>query len=652
MALRIEDYGVIGDCETAALVGKNGSIDWLCWPNFASGACFAAILGDENNGRWLLAPAAPKPDEDRWEASWRYLPDTLVLETKWTRGENIVLVTDFMPSRGDHSHIARKVECLQGEATMHMELILRFDYGCSIPWVTGEEHALRAIAGQHLVVLRTDLESHGKDRKTESTFKITEGGHVWLTLSYAHSAQAEPQPIDPDLELEEAKRYWAEWAAKCTEIGTYTKAVKRSLITLKALTYRPTGGVVAAVTTSLPEQLGGPRNWDYRYCWLRDSTFTLLALMNGGFIKEAEAWQDWLLRAIAGSPEQVQIMYGIAGERHLLEWDVPWLAGYEGSKPVRIGNAAAKQLQLDIYGEVMDAFFHALARVRVPRRVDLHLQELLIEHLLTVWQQPDQGIWESRSGPQHFTYSKMMVWVALDRAIKIAEHTGNDVPLDKWRSARDQVHAEVCEKGFNKELNAFTQIYGSDQLDSSLLLMPQVGFLPASDPRVKGTIVAIEKNLMRDGLLLRYNNSQSADGLPGGEGSFLACSFWLVSCLKMIGREADARALLNRLLALRNDLGLLSEEYDTGKQRQVGNFPQAFSHIAMINAIFDLEGGQLHLRARHDLHSRAPKPDKKQSEQQLASTPELDPHASDTSSGKGNQDAGKTNLQASTQGIT
>lgn len=637
MAQRIEDYGVIGDCETAALVGKNGSIDWLCWPNFSSDACFAALLGTEENGRWQIAPVQPGPGEKDgaenapWTATWRYLPQTLVLETRWTRGEDIVCVTDFMPARGSHSYIARKVECLAGEACMHMELVLRFDYGRAVPWVTHEGHATRAIAGPHMVMLRTDLETHGQDQKTETTFVVSEGNHVWLTLSYGHSAEPEPPVIDADVELEEAKRYWAEWTSKCTPAGQYTEAVQRSLITLKALTYRPTGGVVAAVTTSLPEQLGGPRNWDYRFCWLRDSTFTLLALMNGGFYKEAEAWQDWLLRAIAGSPDQVQIMYGISGERNLQEWEVAWLPGYEASKPVRIGNAAAEQLQLDIYGEVMDAFFHALAAVKAPRRVDLHLQQLLVEHLLTVWQQPDQGIWETRGGAKQFVYSKMMVWVALDRAIRIAEHTGSEVPLEKWRAARAQVHAEVCEKGFNQKANAFTQVYGEEQLDSSLLLMPMLGFLPGTDPRVRSTIEAIEKTLMQDGLLLRYKTAGSNDGLPAGEGAFLACSFWLVSCLKMIGREADARRLLNQLLALRNDLGLMSEEYDTKAQRLVGNFPQAFSHVAMVNAIFDLEGGSgLHVRKRQErhmeekLHGKTSAPDKHGSDP--GATPELDPH--------------------------
>jgi GH15 family glucan-1,4-alpha-glucosidase len=621
MALRIEDYGVIGDCETAALVGNDGSIDWLCWPDFSSPACFAALLGSEDNGRWLVCPAPVQEGEEPWQVSRRYIPDTLVLETRWTRGENIVCVTDFMPARGRHSHIARKVECLQGKAPMHMELTLRFDFGRSVPWVTREDARLRAIAGPHLVVLRTILETHGERQRTVSNFSVREGEHVWMVLSYGRSAEKEPLPIDPDKELGSAIQYWSKWAMQCTTAGRYSEAVRRSLITLKALTYRPTGGVVAAVTTSLPEALGGPRNWDYRFCWLRDSTFTLLALMNGGFYKEAGAWKDWLLRAIAGSPEQIQIMYGIAGERQLLEWEVSWLPGYEKSSPVRIGNAAAEQLQLDIYGEVMDAFFHAMAGIHDPRSVDLHLQQLLIEHLLTIWKLPDQGIWETRSGAQHFTYSKMMVWVALDRAISIAEHTGADAPLDAWRATRQQVHDEVCAQAFNKKLGSFTQVYGGEQLDSSLLLMPMVGFLPALDPRVKGTIEAIEQRLMRNGLLLRYDTGESDDGLPSGEGAFLACSFWLVSCLKMIGREEDARRLLDRLLALRNDLGLMAEEYDTQRKRQVGNFPQAFSHIAMVNAIFDLERTEDQVRVRHARHVKAAA----SASAPQQSAPELDP---------------------------
>lgn len=598
MALRIEDYGVIGDCETAALVGRDGSIDWLCWPNFSSGACFAALLGNADNGRWLLTPIEDD-DSGPWVATRRYVPHTLVLETTWTSGDNSVCVTDFMPARGGHSHIARKVECKGGQVAMRMELALRFDYGRSIPWVTREDAFLRAIAGPHKVVLRTPLDTHGEERKTVADFLLKAGESTWMTLSYGDSAGPEPPEIHVEHSLEAAIRYWSAWARKCTTAGEYSEAVERSLITLKALTYRPTGGVVAAVTTSLPEALGGPRNWDYRFCWLRDSTFTLLALMNGGFYAEAEAWQGWLLRAIAGSPEQIQIMYGIAGERQLLEWEAAWLPGYENSSPVRIGNAAAEQLQLDIYGEVMDAFAHSFAAIKDPHVVELRLQAALIEHLCTIWQSPDQGIWESRSGPQQFTYSKIMVWVAFDRAIALAEQTGSDVPIEKWKAVRQQVHDEVCQRAWSEEKGAFAQRYDSDLLDSSLLLMPLVGFLPASDPRVKSTIEAIERELMHNGLLLRYKTGESADGLPAGEGAFLACSFWLVSCLQMIGRKDDARKLLDQLLALRNDLGLLSEEYDTDKKRQVGNVPQAFSHIALVNAVFDVVGSEKKQHQRH-----------------------------------------------------
>lgn len=620
MALRIEDYGLIGDCETAALVGNDGSIDWLCWPNFSSGACFAALLGDEENGRWLLAPA----DDDasaQWIVTRRYVPHTLVLETTWTRGEDSICVTDFMPARKSHSHIVRKVQCTQGRVAMRMELCLRFDYGRSIPWVTREEYCLRAIAGPHKVMLRTPLDIYGKQKKTISEFLLKAGESSWMTLSYGDSAGPEPPEIHVEQSLHAAIRYWSTWAKKCTPAGEYSEAVERSLITLKALTYRPTGGVVAAVTTSLPEAIGGPRNWDYRYCWLRDSTFTLLALMNGGFYAEAEAWQAWLLRAIAGSPEQIQIMYGIAGERQLLEWEVAWLPGYENSSPVRIGNAAAEQLQLDIYGEVMDAFAHSFAVMKDPQPVELDLQEALIEHLCTVWQSADQGIWESRSGPQQFTYSKIMVWVALDRAIAIAEQTGSKAPVEKWKAVRQQVHDEVCKRAWSNKKGAFAQRYDSDLLDSSILLMPLVGFLPASDSRVKSTIEAIEKGLMHNGLLLRYHTGESADGLPSGEGAFLACSFWLVSCLQMIGRKEDARELLERLLALRNDLGLLSEEYDTDRRRLVGNVPQAFSHIALVNAVFDVVTPERERHLRHKGLGRALRGSKSDS----GASTELDP---------------------------
>jgi GH15 family glucan-1,4-alpha-glucosidase len=652
MPLRVEDYAVIGDCETAALVGTNGSIDWLCWPDFAAAACFAALLGDEDNGHWQIAPARANSPSDtletpdagsadgeedgtgfaskgKWTVTRRYAEESMVLETTFTLDGNSVRISDFMPVRSGHSHLVRVVDGLHGTVRMRMEFAVRFGYGRIVPWVTREENGIKCVAGPNMVVLRSSVPTHGVGRKTIANFSIRAGERLAFTLSYGDSAGSRPTPIDADKTLDKATQMWSRWAAKSTRAGKYTDAVRRSLLVLKALTFRPTGGVAAAVTTSLPEALGGPRNWDYRYCWLRDSTFTLLAMMNGNYYREAEAWGDWLLRAIAGSPEQIQIMYGIRGERHLIEWEVPWLAGYENSSPVRIGNAAAEQLQLDIYGEMMDAFFYALHGVKKQRPQDFHLQTAMINHLCTIWQKPDQGIWESRSGPQQFTYSKVMVWVAFDRAIRIAETLGNkatgEAPVEHWRAIRQKVHDEVCTKAYNQELGAFTQTYDSDLLDSSLLLMPLVGFLPAQDPRVRGTIEAIEKNLMRDGLLMRYDTSKSPDGLPPGEGMFLACSFWMVSCLKLIGREADARKLFEYLLTLRNDVGLLSEEYDVSRKRLVGNFPQAFSHIALVNAAFELE------KAEHEVHHRrnarlsplAPQPPAAGVGE---STSELDPH--------------------------
>ncbi len=635
MAAHIEDYALIGDCETAALVSRNGSIDWLCWPNFASDACFAALLGGEENGFWRIAPgtSAGFAPEEQWSLTRRYVDDTLVLETTFEREGSLVRLTDFMPVRAGHAHIVRIVECVQGKVELRMELAVRFGYGRIIPWVTHKEGGVRCVAGPDMVVLHSPAETHGEGQRTVAALSIAAGESHAFTLSYGESAGGEPSSIDARRALVQTRANWQRWAAKSNPAGKYSEAVRRSMITLKAMTFRRTGGVVAAVTTSLPEALGGPRNWDYRYCWLRDSTFTLLALMNGGYYKEAEAWQDWLLRAIAGSPEQVQIMYGIRGERHLLEWEVPWLTGYEHSSPVRIGNAAAEQLQLDIYGEVMDAFFHSLQGVKKQRPQDFYLQQALIEHLGTIWRQPDQGIWESRSGPQQFTYSKMMVWVAFDRAIQIAEALGpavHDAPLGAWRALREQIHAEICARSYNEKVGAFTQMYDSDLLDAALLLMPVVGFLPPEDRRVRGTIEAIERKLMRDGLLLRYDTSASSDGLPPGEGVFLACSFWMVTCLKMIGRDTDARALFERLLALRNDVGLLSEEYDVDKRRLVGNFPQAFSHIALVNAAFALERPDARCR-----HHRKPSPGKPiAAHPEDAGVEELDPHPISTASGE------------------
>jgi GH15 family glucan-1,4-alpha-glucosidase len=472
-----------------------------------------------------------------------------------------------------------------------MELALRFDYGRTVPWVTKIADGNRAIAGPNLVMLHASIPVRGEDLKTVADFTVSEGDRVWFTLTYGESHHPDPDPIDPEQALKDTEEFWLGWSGRLRYEGRYRDVVERSLIALKAMTFRPTGGVVAAVTTSLPENIGGVRNWDYRYCWLRDTTFTLLALTNGGYFDEAEAWQDWLLRALAGSPEQVQIMYGLKGERQLVEWEVGWLAGYENSRPVRVGNAAADQLQLDIYGEVMDCFFHAQQVMARHSERDFRVLVLLLEHLETIWQNPDEGIWETRGGPQQFTYSKMMAWVAFDRAVLLAQQLNYEGPIDKWKALREAIHKQICERAFNPKKNSFARSYDSEELDAGLLLMPVVGFLPGTDPRVKGTVEAIERELMPGGFVLRYDTARVQDGLPPGEGVFLACSFWMVSSLKAIGRIYDARVLFERLLTLCNDVGLLSEEYDLQRKRMVGNFPQAFSHIALVNAAFDLDDG-------------------------------------------------------------
>ena len=578
----IEDYALIGDCETAALVSREGSIDWLCWPNFASGACFSALLGDEENGRWLLRAKGEA------RCSRRYLDHTLVLETKFETDTGTAVVVDLMPPRGHNPDVVRIVRGVRGEVAMDMELVLRFDYGRIVPWVTRmDDGSVRAIAGPDMVVLRTSVPLKGENLKTCAEFTIREGESVSFVLTYGPSYEDLPHRIDPDKALQYTTRFWEDWSARSKLHGQYAPQLERSLITLKALTYRHTGGIVAAPTTSLPEQLGGERNWDYRYCWLRDATFTLLALMNAGYFDEAQAWHDWLLRAVAGSPDQVQIMYGIRGERNLMEWEVPWLRGYEESRPVRVGNAASEQLQLDVFGELADALLHAYMGGIRSTQQDVGLQTALTDHLARIWKQPDSGLWEMRSPPQQFTYSKVMAWVAFDRVIKtLCKHVDSDV-IERWEGIRDDIHRDVCENGFNQKLNSFTQFYGSTQLDGSLLLIPQVGFLPWDDSRVRGTIEAIEKNLMFDGFVMRYRTDKSDDGLPAGEGVFLACSFWMVTALKMIGRTDDARRLFERLLRLCNDVGLLAEEYDPRRKRQIGNFPQALSHIALINAAFE-----------------------------------------------------------------
>ena len=584
MSCRIEDYALIGDCETAALVGKDGSIDWLCWPRFDSPACFAALLGAPENGRWQIAPADPQMTVTR-----RYRDATLILETRFSGTDGEVVLTDFMPLSGRDSDVVRIVTGTRGQVAMQLDLVLRFDYGHMVPWVTRlDDGALRAIAGPDMVVLRTPVPLRGEDLRTKAEFTVSAGESVPFVMMHVPSHHEPPPPIDARAALDETEAFWTQWSSRYTPEHEHCEAVVRSLITLKALTYSPTGGIIAAPTTSLPEQIGGQRNWDYRYCWLRDATFTLLALMNAGYYDEAQRWRDWLLRAAAGAPEQLQIMYGIRGERRLPEWSVDWLPGYEQSRPVRVGNAASRQLQLDIYGEVMDAVHQGWLGGLEPEDSGWGFQCALLRHLEKAWRSPDEGIWETRSGRQHFTYSKVMAWVAFDRALKGMKKFGLAGPMERWRSLRDEIHREICEKGFNPKLNAFTQAFGSEELDASTLLIPVVGFLPPGDKRVAGTVAAIEQRLLRNGFVMRYDTASSQDGMPPGEGVFLACSFWRVDAYLMLGRRRDAKKLLDRLMTLRNDVGLLAEEYDIGAARLVGNFPQALSHIALVNSVHNL----------------------------------------------------------------
>lgn len=590
----IEDYALIGDCETAALVGRDGSIDWLCWPRFDSGACFAALLGTCKHGRWLIAPASGVQRVTR-----RYRAGTLILETDFDTPTGGVTLIDFMPVRGVASDLVRMVIGRWGHVFLRNELVIRFDYGSAVPWVTRlEDGALRAIAGPDMVILRSDVPHHGEAEKTVSEFELSAGEKVYFTLSYGPSHLAPPAAIDPERALDETERYWRNWIGRCTYQGEWPEAVTRSLITLKALTYAPTGGLVAAPTTSLPEWIGGQRNWDYRYCWLRDATLTLLALMDAGYRDEAAAWREWLLRAVAGSPSRIQIMYGLAGERRLNEMNIDWLPGYEASRPVRLGNAAASQVQLDVYGEVMDALHQARHNGLAGSDTGWALQRALVEHLETLWDQPDEGIWEVRGGRKHFTHSKVMAWVALDRSIRSSEEFGLEGPVSRWRALQSQIHQEICQQGFNPELGSFVQSYGSKTLDASLLLLPLVGFLPANDPRIQGTVEAIVSHLMVDGFVLRYDSTETEDGLPPQEGAFLACSFWLVDNLLLQGRTAEARVLFERLLAVRNDVGLLAEEWDPISKRQLGNFPQAFSHLALVSTALNLARGDKPLEQR------------------------------------------------------
>ena len=587
--MRIEDYALIGDCHSAALVGRDGSIDWLCWPRFDSPACFAALLGEERNGRWKIAPVGEIRSVKR-----AYREDTLVLETGFETAQGAVALIDFMPVRGQHCNLVRIVKGLRGRVPMEMQMILRFDYGASVPWVTrlqeGDEapYGVRAIAGPDMAVLRADVPVKGEDLTTVSRFEVGEGDSLAFVLSHGASHLPPPPAIDPQHALRATEEFWTHWSRRCKARGDWAGHVRRSAITLKALTYAPTGGVLAAPTTSLPERLGGVRNWDYRFCWLRDATFMLLGAMNAGYYGEAEAWREWLLRAVAGSPEQIQIMYGIAGERRLTELEIPWLAGYEGSAPVRTGNAAASQLQLDVYGEVMDVLYQACKGGLAGSEATWGVQSALLAHLETIWRSADEGLWEVRGPRRHFTHSKIMCWVAFDRAVKLVEQFGMKGPVERWRELRARIHADVCANGFDAARGAFVQSYGAKALDASLLLIPITGFLPADDPRVIGTVRAIEKDLVVDGLVRRYHTHQADDGLPPGEGVFLACSFWLADNLLLQGRREEARRLFERLLALRNDVGLLAEEYDPAARRFLGNFPQAFSHVALVNTAMNL----------------------------------------------------------------
>ncbi|WP_038970792.1 glycoside hydrolase family 15 protein [Bradyrhizobium genomosp. III] len=588
MSQRIEDYALIGDCETAALVGRNGSIDWLCWPAFDSDACFAAILGSDKNGRWLVTPA-----EDVTSISRHYLGNTLILETRFETKSGTVALIDFMPPRGKASDIVRLVRGVSGAVKMRMELVIRFGFGIDIPWVRRIDHSLMAIAGQDMTVLRTPVETRGEDLTTVADFEVKAGETVPFVLTYGPSHLEPPAPIDPEIALQDTEKFWQDWCGHCTRDGDYQDLVMRSLITLKALTFAPTGGIVAAPTTSLPEKLGGSRNWDYRFCWLRDATFTLLALMNSGYTEEALAWHNWLLRAAAGSPANMQIMYGIWGQRRLLEWEAGWLKGYEGAKPVRVGNAAHAQLQLDVYGELIDAFHQSrMAKLKLDDETTWALECAVLNHLAEVWDRPDHGIWERRGQPRHYVFSKVMTWVAFDRGIKSAETFGFKAPLLHWRTLREAIHRDVCNRGFDVEENAFVESYGSKLLDASVLLLPAVGFLPPSDPRIRGTIAAVETCLVRDGFVLRHDPRELPAGQPPLEGAFLACSLWLADAHVLAGDLDKAQILLDRVAGIANDVGLLAEEYDSVARRQTGNFPQALTHIALINTAHNLSAAR------------------------------------------------------------
>jgi GH15 family glucan-1,4-alpha-glucosidase len=581
MTARIEDYALIGDTQTAALVGRDGSIDWWCAPRFDSGAVFAALLGTPDHGRWLLAPAGGIRSVER-----SYRDDTLVLETTFHTDDGDVRITDCMPLRGSTVDIVREIEGLSGRVPIHMELVIRFDYGSIVPWVSSSDLGLRAVAGPDALILHTPAPTRGAGRTTVADFVVEAGERVPFILAYHASHLRPPGRFDATRAIKDTTRWWKRWSAQCTYEGEWRDAVMRSLITLKALTYAPTGGIVAAPTTSLPEWIGSVRNWDYRYCWLRDATLALVSLSLGGYTEEALAWRDWLLRAAAGDPQDLQIMYGVAGERRLTELTLDWLPGYAASQPVRLGNAASEQFQLDVYGEVMATLYRTRRLIPDPgsHRDSWGLERALLDSLEGLWRKPDEGIWEVRGPPEHFTHSKAMAWLAFDRAVRNVEDFGLAGPVARWRKLRDEVHAQICNEGFDRELNAFTQAYGSKRLDASVLLMPLGGFLPGDDPRVRGTVDAIERRLLHDGFVVRYETDPdgAVDGLPPGEGTFLPCSFWLADNRAVIGREDAAHELFERLLGLRNDVGLLAEEYDPVSGRQLGNFPQAFTHVCLV----------------------------------------------------------------------
>ncbi|OJT19540.1 glucoamylase [Archangium sp. Cb G35] len=583
MPLPIEDYALIGDTQSAALVGKDGSIDWLCLPRFDADACFAALLGSEENGRWLLAPSGGLRRVQR-----RYRPGTLVLETDFETDTGTLRVVDCMPPRGREPDLVREAVCLKGHVSVRMELAIRFGYGSRTPWVHPIDGRFTAMAGPDALTLLSDVRPRNEDATLRADFSLSAGERARFLLAWHPSHEPAPPCIDPATAAEHTEEWWREWSSHCTYEGPWREQVLRSLIVLKALTYSPTGGIVAAPTTSLPEALGGVRNWDYRYCWLRDATFTLLALLDAGYREEAQAWRDWLLRAVAGEPRELQIMYGVAGERRLTELELPWLSGYQGAKPVRLGNAAVCQFQLDVYGEVLDCLHMARRSGVPPRDEGWELQSHLLDFLESNWERTDEGIWEVRGPPQHFTHSKVMAWVAVDRALRTAEEFRLPAPLERWRQLRARIHAQVCERGYDASRGSFVQAYGGKELDAALLLIPQLGFLPPEDPRVVGTVDAIQRELCEGGLVRRYDTHRSEDGLPPGEGTFLACSFWLADALTLLGRMDEARTIFERLLPLCNDVGLLAEEYDPRTKRQLGNFPQAFSHVALINTAQNL----------------------------------------------------------------